>query len=114
MGKTMARLKDGVVVNLEVCSTYARETDELKNTYDLMLDIGDTYTNGRFYRNGVKVMTSRERVRKMISDYDNALAEIAAHVSAPVTASDDESTVEARKQGIISFATNVIGTGGDK
>lgn len=103
MGKTMARIQNGVVVNLEFYDDNANETDELKNVGELLIEIDDTYSDGKFYRNGVEVLTFRNRLKNMLSNYDTALTELASYVSAPVALSEDdtEPTLEERKQSIL-------------
>lgn len=103
MGKTMARIQNGVVVNLEFYDDNANETDELKNVGELLIEIDDTYSDGKFYRNGVEVLTFRNRLKNMLSNYDTALTELASYVSAPVALSEDdtEPTLEERKQAIL-------------
>ena len=60
MAKNMARIENGIVVNVEWCSDVICETDTLKNVEDRPVGIGDTYENGKFYRNGVEVLTPLE------------------------------------------------------
>ena len=67
MAKNMARLENGVVVNIEWLPDRAVETDTLKNMGDIPAGIGDTYSEGKFYRDGVEVVS---RLR----DMENALA----------------------------------------
>lgn len=108
MAKTMARIKDSVVVNLEWVDDRTVETDELKNIHDLRIRIGDVYDTKSFYRNGKKVLTAREQLRKNIDDYDNALTEIAMFLSAPMTIAEGMTpTVEERKQAILSSIDNL-------
>lgn len=103
MGKTMARIQNGVVVNLEFYDDNVNETDKLKNVGELLIEIDDTYADGKFYRNGVEVLTFRNRLKNMLSNYDTALTELASYVSAPVALSEDdtEPTLEERKQAIL-------------
>ena len=50
MAKNMARIKNGVVVNVEWCPDNTAETKSLKDMYDLPVVIGDTWKDGKFYR----------------------------------------------------------------
>ena len=105
----MARIQNGVVVNLEFFDSYARETDTLRNVYDLMIEIGDTYADGKFFRNGVEMISHRESIYKMLRDYDSALTNIAAYVSAPVSLSEGESpTIDDRKEAILERVNDML------
>lgn len=55
MAKDMARIENGVVVNIESWDESKQETSSLKNTGDLRVMTGDTYRNGRFYRDGHEI-----------------------------------------------------------
>lgn len=73
MAKNMARIDNGIVVNIEWCSEKMAETDTLKNIGDRPVDIGDTYSDGSFYHNGEKVLTPLEAAREEIADMKAAL-----------------------------------------
>ena len=60
MAKSMAIITDGVVTNMIWCSDSAKETDTLKDPADRPVGIGDTYSNGRWYRDGVEILTPLE------------------------------------------------------
>lgn len=68
MAKNMALVSDGVVVNVLWCSDKAAQTDTLIDPDGRPVCIGDTYSDGKFYRDGAEVLTPLEA----------ALAEIAA------------------------------------
>ena len=74
MAKNMARIKDGIVINIEWCSDAIIETDNLKDIYDRIVVIGDTYSDGEFYRDGKRILTNFET----LMEYESALAEIEA------------------------------------
>lgn len=76
MAKNMARIENGVVINVERWSDRMAETDTLKNTADFPVGIGDTYADGRFYRDGVEILTPLEEAQKQIAEYEAALSEI--------------------------------------
>ena len=78
MAKNMARINNGVVVNIEWCSDRTSESDVLKNIADRPVAIGDTFENDKFYRDGVEVLTPLEEARKKNAEYESALAEIEA------------------------------------
>ena len=69
MAKSMARVENSVVVNVEWCSDRAKETDTLKNIGDRHVVSGDTYAEGFFYRDGEKIMSTSEK----LEDAENAL-----------------------------------------
>ena len=108
MGKTMACIKDGVVINLLWVDNSHNETEELKDTHGLHIRIGDIYSNGSYYRDNIKVLSYRDQLRKNINDYDIALTEIAMIVNAPMTIAEGITpSIEERKQAIL-MAINSI------
>jgi len=76
MGKAMARIKDGVVWNVEWADTSTAETDTLKTVGERPVMIGDTYVDGKFYRSGNMVLTPLEEAQWLIAQYESALCEI--------------------------------------
>lgn len=111
MAKTMARLENGIVVNLEWVDDIMRSTDDLIDVYDLQIKIGDTYNNGFFYRGGTKVLTYRQMLRNMLLEYDAALTEIEERVSMPTTFTMREETIptiEDRKQNILLRVEDIL------
>lgn len=51
-----AQIKDGKVVNvLSIRQAQAHEFPDCVPLNDIPVGIGDTYTNGKFFRNGVEV-----------------------------------------------------------
>lgn len=64
MAKNMALIEDGVVVNILWCSGDEPETETLIDMNDYPVGVGDTYENGKFYRDGVEILTPLEEVRK--------------------------------------------------
>ena len=52
MAKSMALIENGTVANMLWCSDSEPETDILINPADRPVGIGDTYSNGKFYRGG--------------------------------------------------------------
>ena len=73
MAKSMARIDNGIVVNIEWRSERMVETDTFKNIEDRPVVIGDTYSDGSFYHNGEKVLTPLEAAREEIADMKAAL-----------------------------------------
>lgn len=60
MAKNMARLEDGVVVNLELCSDSEPETTELREYEGYAIRIGDSWEDGKWMRDGAAVLTEAE------------------------------------------------------
>lgn len=78
MAKSMAVVDDGVVSNIIWCSDSEPETDTIINPADHPVAIGDTYSDGKFYRGGVEVLTPLEEAQKQNAEYEAALSEIEA------------------------------------
>ena len=78
MAKNMALIGSGVVVNVLWCSDRAPETEALIDMADRPVGIGDTYTEGKFYRDGAEVLTPLEEALKQNAAYEAALSEIEA------------------------------------
>ena len=76
MAKTMALIENGVVANMLWCSDSQPETASLINPADRPVAIGDTYSDGKFYRDGVEILTPLEEAQKKNAEYDSALSEI--------------------------------------
>lgn len=69
-----ALIENNVVVNL--ISLSDRNDSEFPNAVKLNnrpVAIGDTYTDGKFYRDGVEVLTETERLQAEIATYKTAL-----------------------------------------
>ena len=60
MAKNMARLVDGVVVNLEWCSDSEPETEELREYDGYAIRIGDSWEDGKWMRGGAAVLTEAQ------------------------------------------------------
>ena len=78
MAKSMARIKDGVVVNIEWCSDSVIQTDTLIDIEDRLINIGNTYAEGKFYDNGIEILTEKEILYKKLEEYEFSLAELDA------------------------------------
>lgn len=63
MAKSMARIENSVVVDVEWCSDRTEESDTLKNIGDRHVVSGDTYKDGYFWRDGEKVLSETEELR---------------------------------------------------
>ena len=72
----MALIENGTVANMLWCSDSEPETESLIYPADRPVAIGDTYSNGKFYRDGVEILTPLETAQKQIAEYEAALSEI--------------------------------------
>lgn len=68
MAKNMARIDEGIVVNIEWCSYSQAQTETLIDLANRPVAIGDTYTDGKFYRDGVEVLTPEEAQRELVTE----------------------------------------------
>ena len=87
MAKNMARLEDGVVVNLEWCSDSAPETAELREYEGYAIRIGDSWEDGEWMRDGAAVLTEAQ-----------IAAQVAAEEAARTTAAKQESAQEMEEE----------------
>lgn len=97
MAKNMARIKNGIVTNIEWCADLDLETDELKNVYDLTVKVGDSYSEGKFYRSGEVVLSALETVQKenteLSSQIENLIDAMAQLVEDVYTQDAEQNTV---------------------
>lgn len=78
VAKTMAIITDGVVTNTIWCSDYTPETDIRKDPEDRPVGIGDTYADGRWYRDGVEILTQLEQAQQELADLQSQIADMDA------------------------------------
>ena len=76
MAKSMALIENGAVTNVLWCSDSEPETDILINPADRPVAIGDTYSNGKFYRDGEEILTPLEEALKENAEYKNLIASL--------------------------------------
>ena len=76
MAKSMALIENGTIVNMLWCTYSEQETESLINPADRPVGIGDTYSNGKFYRGGTEILTPLEEAQKKNIEYESALTEI--------------------------------------
>ncbi len=76
MAKSMALIENGTVANMLWCSDSQSESETLINPADRPVAIGDTYSNGKFYRDGTEILTPLEEAQKKIAEYESTLTEI--------------------------------------
>lgn len=77
MAKTMARIENGIVTNIEWCSYETEQTDTLINIEDRSVSIGNKYVNGKFYdENDNEILTDLEIAYNNLNEYTEALLEL--------------------------------------
>lgn len=64
MAKNMALIENGVVSNILWCSGDEPEEDTLVDVGERRVRIGDTWESGKFFRDGVEILTPLEEVQK--------------------------------------------------
>lgn len=74
MAKSMALIENGTISNILWCSDSEPETDSLLNPIDRPVAIGDTYIDGKFYRDGVEVLTPLESLSAQNTELLDAMA----------------------------------------
>lgn len=82
MAKTMARIENNVVVNVEWHSDRTEQTDTLVEVNDKPVMIGDTYNGVDFLRDGEKVLSEVEELRVQNEEYAAIIDELYAEVTA--------------------------------
>ena len=75
MAKTMAKIVGGTVANLLWCSDSAVDTDELKSTGDYLVEIGDAYSYGAWYRDGERLLSPLEQAQAQLQELSDAYTE---------------------------------------
>lgn len=70
-----ARIENGVVVNvLSIRRTQESEFSDCVPLYDIPAGIGDTYADGKFYRDGAEIKSDAQRLREAEADTAEAFA----------------------------------------
>jgi len=67
MAKNMAKIENGIVVNIEWCSDRQPETESLKSYDGYTIRTGDTYSEGKFWRDGEKVLSELEAAQQEVA-----------------------------------------------
>ena len=76
-----ALIENGIITN--VIWLHPGNAAEFPNAValnDIPAGIGDTYADGAFYRDGVKILTAAERMQAEMDDMKAALAELGVTV----------------------------------
>ena len=76
MAKSMALIENGTITNMLWCFDFEPKTENLINPADRPVAIGDTYSDGKFYRGGAEILTPLEEALKKNAEYEAALSEI--------------------------------------
>lgn len=76
MAKSMARIEDGIVINMEWCNGWEPQTETLIDVTDRPVGIGDTYDGESFYRNGVRVITPLEAAQAELASKEAEIEEM--------------------------------------
>lgn len=72
-----ALIENGIVTNIITLND--RNTGDFPTAVklgDRPVGIGDTYTDGKFYRDGVEVLTQLEQAQEEMTEYKAALQEL--------------------------------------
>ena len=80
MAKNMALLEQGAVINLLWCSDQEPETERLVDCGERPVCLGDSYTNGKFYRDGQAVLSEAEDLRARNAQLLDAMAQMVEEV----------------------------------
>lgn len=84
MAKSMASITNGIVTNVIWCSDSDPETDTIINPADRPIAIGDTYADGKFYRDGTEVLTPLEDAQAQVESLSAQNAELLDAMAAMV------------------------------
>lgn len=76
MTKTMAVVDGDTVINIIWCDAMQPETNTWKDPMDRPIRIGDTYSDGKWYRDGVEILTPLEEAQKELEDLQSQLFEM--------------------------------------
>lgn len=84
MAKSMAVVNNGVVTNIIWCTDNTPQTATWLNCDDRPVAIGDTYTDGKFYRDGTEVLTPLEDAQAQLESLSAQNAELLDAMAAMV------------------------------
>ena len=89
MAMIMARIISGTVTNIESWPDDQPEAVDLKYIGDKPVSIGDSYRNGKYFRNDEEILTPTEAANKALEKENQALIE-ALEVAAEELREDNE------------------------
>lgn len=78
MTKTMAVVDGDTVINIIWCDAMQPETNTWKDPMDRPIRIGDTYSDGKWYRDGVEILTPLEEAQENVKNLQDQMAELDA------------------------------------
>lgn len=78
MAKTMAIIDNEVVVNMIWCNDNTPDTETQNDPGDRPVGIGDTYSDGKWYRDGVEILTPLEQAQKNVESLQAQMTELDA------------------------------------
>lgn len=81
MAKNMARIENGIVINIEWRSNKEPETENLKSYDGYSIHIGDTYSNCKFYHDGKEVLNDLELAYQKIGALSAKNAELTSAIA---------------------------------
>lgn len=84
MAKSMAVVNNGVVTNIIWCTDNTPQTANWVNCDDRPVAIGDTYADGKFYRDGTEVLTPLEDAQAQVESLSAQNAELLDAMAAMV------------------------------
>lgn len=84
MAKSMAVVNNGVVTNIVWCTDNTPQTATWLNCDDRPVAIGDTYADGKFYRDGTEVLTPLEDAQAQVESLSAQNAELLDAMAAMV------------------------------
>ena len=84
MAKPMAVVNNGVVSNIIWCTDNTPETGTWVNCDNRPVAIGDTYADGKFYRDGTEVLTPLEDAQAQLESLSAQNAELLDAMAAMV------------------------------
>lgn len=90
MAKTMIKIEDNIIVNVEWCSDEEPETETLKNCTGYSLAIGDVLKDGKFYRSGEEVFSNEEILRQQLLKLHKENAQLVSTLGEMVEATYEE------------------------
>lgn len=80
-----AIVTDGIVTNVIVLNDWnAGDFSDAVKLGDRPVGIGDTYTDGKFYHDGVEVLTPIEQAQAEMAEYKAALNTLGVETEDPV------------------------------
>lgn len=77
MSKNMAVIQDNMVINIISCSSDREETLTLIDMKERPVQIGDTCIYGKFYHDGVELLTPMEELQKQMEQLKAVNSEMA-------------------------------------